>query len=94
MRPSACQLWSKPLVDGGVGVVLFNRGETAVHDWAFALADVGLKPTAAVAVRDLWAHADNATSAAGKVTAGTVARHGVAALRLTPHGLQGEEAGR
>ena len=87
---SACQLWSKPLADGGVGVVLFNRGETAVRDWAFALSDVGEKPTAAVTVRDLWAHADNATSVAGKVTAATVAPHGVVALRLTPRGRADE----
>lgn len=81
---SCFQLWSKPLADGGVGVILFNRGEAPAVGWSFDVSDVGLKPNAKVSIRDLWAHSDNGTSVGGKVTAREVAAHGVVALRLTP----------
>ncbi len=81
---SSAQLWSKPLAGGGVGVVLFNRGEVALEGWTFVLSDVGLAQGTEVSVRDLWAHSDNGTSSGGVVTAQVVAPHGVVALRLTP----------
>jgi alpha-galactosidase len=82
---STCQLWSKPLAGGDVGVVLFNRGESEVTNWSFDLSDVGIAAEGGVMVRDLWAHTTNGTTGAtGKVTAGVVAPHGVVALRLTP----------
>jgi alpha-galactosidase len=73
------QLWFKPLKEGGRGVILFNRGETALRNWTFALSDVDL--TRAATVYDCWQHTQNGTHAKS-FSAIEVPAHGVAALRL------------
>ena len=62
---SVAQLWHKPLANGDVAVVLFNRGERPLPGWKFAFADVGLTKKGSASVRDLWAHTDNGTHIAG-----------------------------
>ena len=50
-------LWAlKPLFDGSQAVLLFNQG-TAIEVVDIGLSELGIAPTAAVCVRDLWAHA-------------------------------------
>ena len=51
------QAWSKPLADGSVGVVAFNRGPTVASvnvTWRM----IGLVGGVVAGVRDLWAHAE------------------------------------
>lgn len=75
------QVWAKPLADGSVAAVAFNRSPaplTANVTWAM----VGLPAGTPVAVRDLWAHTDNGTAVDG-LTA-LVGSHDVAVVRLTP----------
>jgi len=74
------QVWSKPLVDGDLAIILYNSGNNdavTVHvDWE----ELGWKSTDSVLVRDLWARED-----LGSITSGYSAvldAHDVAMLRL------------
>ena len=74
------QVWVKPLEDGSRAVALLNRTAAAAQmsvDWKA----IGLLPGRA-AVRDLWAHADRGTFAAGYGAA--VPSHAVLMLKVTP----------
>jgi alpha-galactosidase len=70
------EIWSKPLVDGGVAVGLFNRG-AAPAQISFTLAELHL--AAGAKAQDLRAHSDVAISG-GYLT--TVPSHRVAMLRI------------
>eukprot|EP01052_Picozoa_sp_SAG31_P010089 SAG31_NODE_542_length_14269_cov_7.826253_17_plen_161_part_00 len=76
------QLWSKPLADGGVAVILFNRRLTPISGWTFDFRDVGLSASSAVSIRDLWSHTDNGTHTSSFKSL-LVEPHGVVALRLS-----------
>jgi alpha-galactosidase len=74
------QVWTKPLQDGSRAVALLNRtgAEAPMSvDWKA----IGLAPGRAT-VRDLWAHADRGTFAAGFGAA--VPSHAVLMLKVTP----------
>jgi len=74
-REGATEVWTKPLVDGGVAIALFNRGETAAPMKLLA-ADV---PAGALTrVRDLWRGADLADGQREF----PVPAHGVVMLRV------------
>jgi hypothetical protein len=76
------QAWSKPLADGSVGVVAFNRGATAASvnvTWPM----IGLADGVAAGVRDLWAHAERGRHA-GSYVCESIAAHDVCALKITP----------
>ncbi|MFZ0547131.1 MAG: glycoside hydrolase family 27 protein [Candidatus Promineifilaceae bacterium] len=53
-----CEVWQKPLVDGGMAVALLNRGSSG-QDVTIKAGDVGLLDTPKL-VRDLWAQEDTA----------------------------------
>ncbi|HZR82184.1 MAG TPA: glycoside hydrolase family 27 protein [Candidatus Binatia bacterium] len=82
MRDSGdLEVWSKPLADGGVAVVLFNRDE-AEREIAVRWSEVGLLADSSPAVRDLWSGRDH-----GRVPGGFAARvppHDVVMIRATP----------
>ena len=74
------QAWAKPLASGAVGVVVLNRAthtQTLNLTWGM----LGLNAGAAMAVRDLWAHAEIG-GVHGGVIAVEVAPHDVRALLL------------
>jgi alpha-galactosidase len=71
------EVWSKPLADGGVAVVLLNRGNAPALV-AASWQEIGLDVPPS-GVRDLWAHADR--PAGGRLEA-TVAPHGVEMFRV------------
>lgn len=80
------QVWAKALdqrsTPGVIGVVVLNRGATPTSlnlTWDM----VGLAPSTKVAVRDLWAHADE-PAAVGSLWISNIASHDVKALTLTP----------
>jgi alpha-galactosidase len=71
------EVWTRPLADGGVAVILLNRGE-APASIAATWSEIGLERPPAT-LRDLWAHADRAP--AGRLEA-LVAPHGVEMFRV------------
>ena len=73
------EIWLKTLADGGVAVLLFNRGQQAATISATA-NQIGWPAKERVRVRDLWAHRD-VRLRRGALTA-TVEPHGVAMFRL------------
>ena len=73
------EIWLKTLADGGVAVLLFNRGQQAATISATA-EQIGWPAKERVRVRDLWAHRD-VRLRRGALTA-TVEPHGVAMFRL------------
>lgn len=76
------EVWSKPLHDGSVAVLLLNRGEVPADitaDWSL----VGLPSGSSADVRDVWAQKDIG-SHTGSYTGSAVPRHGCELLRITP----------
>jgi alpha-galactosidase len=73
------EVWMKPLSEGAVALLLFNRGDAPVSIRATA-EQIGWPADARAKVRDLWAHKD-AKRWSGSLEA-TVAPHGVAMFRL------------
>jgi len=75
------QVWAKPLADGSVAAVLFNRSPApllANLTWAM----LGFPPAARLALRDLWAHADLGPVAGGQWQA-VVQPHDVVMVRAS-----------
>lgn len=75
------EIWSGPLVDGNVAVILFNRGEQSANitlDWK----DMNILSSQSASLRDLWAHKDIGIFT-GSYTA-EVESHGVVMLRVIP----------
>jgi len=79
---SGIEVWSKPLKDGSVAVLLLNRGEDAA-DITAQWSVVGLPASASAAVRDVWAQKDLGDHT-GSYTGTAVPRHGSVLLRVTP----------
>jgi hypothetical protein len=80
------QVWRKPLKDGSMAVVVFNRGTTAATvdvQWAW----LGLPANKRFKVRDLHAHADQGSFAT--VFPAEVGPHDSRALRFYPSALPG-----
>lgn len=75
------QVWARPLRNGDVGIVAFNRGETP------AMANVtaemaGLESLKGLVVRDLWLKKELPSPSAGAALVVKVAPHAVRALRV------------
>jgi hypothetical protein len=81
------QAWSKPLADGSVGVVAFNRGGGGAAGTAASVnitwTMIGLADDVTAGVRDLWAHAERG-SHTGWYMCENIASHDVCALKITP----------
>jgi alpha-galactosidase len=95
LRAGSAQLWSKPLANGDVAVVLYNAGDSAVQDVSAAWSELGgnfSRPGATVSVYDLWAHRVIATAQTGGLTAKALPPHGSAMWRLSLVGGGGERA--
>ena len=74
-------MWAAPLVDGKIGVVLFNRSPHADEITA-RWADIGAEAAQKFAVRDVWAAADRGSVSANYTA--TVPAHATTLLVLTP----------
>ena len=79
----ALETWAGPLANGDLVVVLFNRNAPAPAQMTAQWADLGLAPSARMAVRDVLARTDNGTATGSFATAAPVPVHGVAVLRLS-----------
>ena len=75
------QVWARPLHNGDVAIVAFNRGEAPVQASVTA-AMAGLKSLGGVTVRDLWLKKELPAPSGGAALDVEVAPHGVRALRL------------
>ena len=75
------QLWSKPLQNGDLAIILYNSGDSDNVTVPVAWEELGWKTTDAVLVRDLWERKDVGTLVGGMSAA--LAAHDVAMLRLT-----------
>eukprot|EP00040_Diaphanoeca_grandis_P019806 m.104901 g.104901 ORF g.104901 m.104901 type:complete len:660 (+) comp27602_c1_seq1:1807-3786(+) len=79
------QVWVKHLSQdhtGGLGVVVFNRGEVATSlnvTWDM----ISLPPNCAATVRDLWQHADKGVFTSG-YTCSNIGPHDVCVLKIVP----------
>ena len=93
-----CQVWVRPLADGGWAMALYNRNNaTATITGQFASLPVAgaamvaggtarqLAPPTSLAVRDVWAGKDLGTFAGG-YTAKAIKAHGCVVLKLTKPG--------
>ena len=78
-RSPTNEVWTKPLSDGSVAVLLLNRADQTA-DVRAQFSDVGLRETG-VAVRDLWRKQDIGTFD-NAFTARAVPAHGSVMLRL------------
>ncbi|WP_432977887.1 NPCBM/NEW2 domain-containing protein [Dactylosporangium sp. CA-233914] len=76
------EVWAKPMSDGSVAVVLFNRG-AAPATIATTAAELGLAGSSSYTTKNLWTGATAST--AGALSA-SVAAHGVAMFRVTRAG--------
>ena len=82
--PTLFDTWAGPLADGSVGVVLFNRNDTATAPSITARwEDLGLPAGAKATVRDLWLHREVGTHAGEYSVEGLAPRSSVT-LRVTP----------
>ncbi len=75
------QIWAKPLANGDIAALLFNRGLAAIQGnltWPM----VGLPETTAAQVRDVWQHADLGAFTGSFVC--TVQPHDVVMVVLKP----------
>jgi len=75
------ELWVKPLKDGGLAVLLFNRGEVPATIGGSG-GELAWQAKGRAKVRDLWAHKDIGRWT-GAIEA-TVEPHGVAMYRIGP----------
>lgn len=79
--PILFQVWSSPLADGSIAVLLANKGPKESRmtvTWGM----LGLNDHLVYHARDLWKHADLKIPVQGNLTA-LVRSHGVAMFKLT-----------
>lgn len=74
------EVWTKPLDDGSVAVVLLNRGTGTKTMRVSAADELGLPAAPSYRVRDLWAHR---TRTSGDLINGEVESHGVVLYRVS-----------
>ena len=77
----AGEVWTKPLADGGVAVLLFNPADVGEASIGFTMGDVGLSDGRPTTIRDLWSH--NETRTAGAAYAAQLAPHDSLMLKIT-----------
>ncbi|GAB2807247.1 NPCBM/NEW2 domain-containing protein [Lentzea nigeriaca] len=78
----AAEVWAKPMSDGSVAVVLFNRGAVATTIRTSA-AELGLAGSSSYRLRDLWT--GRSASTTGAISA-SVGAHGVVMYRVSRTG--------
>ncbi|WP_433609676.1 NPCBM/NEW2 domain-containing protein [Dactylosporangium sp. CA-139114] len=76
------EVWAKPMSDGSVAVVLFNRG-AATATVSTSAAALGLAGSSSYATKNLWTGATGTTTGA---LSASVPSHGVAMFRVTRAG--------
>ncbi|NGY64375.1 hypothetical protein G7043_36230 [Lentzea sp. NEAU-D13] len=76
------EIWAKPMSDGSVAVVLFNRGSAAATISTSA-AELGLAGSSSYGLRNLWT--GGTSSSTGAISA-SVAAHGVVMYRVSRTG--------
>jgi hypothetical protein len=81
VRGGASEVWAGPLANGDLVVVLFNRNNPSAVNITATWDMLGLEPTIAMHVRDLWAHRDLGTFTGAFTASAEI--HGVAALRVS-----------
>jgi len=74
------QVWSKPLMNGDLAIILYNSGNNDDVTVAVEWEELGWKSTDDVLVRDLWAQEDLGSMAGGY--SAVLAAHDVSMLRL------------
>lgn len=79
---SGAQVWSKPLQNGDVAVILYNSGNHRTLDIEVTWEMLGWSADSTVTMRDLWEHADVKPSSTSSHTA-SVGPQDVSMLRLT-----------
>jgi hypothetical protein len=72
------EIWTKPLANGDLAVVLFNRG-TAEKQISASFDELGLKGQAKITARDLWDKTEKTVTGSISVK---VPSHGVSMMRL------------
>ena len=75
------QLWSRPLANGDLCVILFNSGQNDNVPVAVSWEEIGWSNDDSVSIRDLWAHDDVGVFQEGYER--SLAAHDIAMLRLT-----------
>ena len=83
VKDGTSEVWTKPLANGAVAVLLFNRGEQPATISATA-QQLSVPLTGRTRVRDLWAHRD--VKLRNAAISAMVEAHGVAMFRLDPAG--------
>ncbi|WP_436495000.1 NPCBM/NEW2 domain-containing protein [Actinokineospora sp. HUAS TT18] len=76
------QVWGKPMADGSVVAVLFNRN-TATTTVSTTAAEIGLGGSSSYGLKDLWSKAT--TTSTGAISA-SVAGHGVVVFKVSRAG--------
>jgi alpha-galactosidase len=76
------EVWAKPMSDGSIAVVLFNRG-TAAATISTSAAELGIGGSSTYSLRNLWT---GATSTSTGAISASVASHGVVMYRVTRAG--------
>jgi alpha-galactosidase len=76
------EVWAKPMSDGSVATVLFNRGAAGATVTTSA-AELGLAGSSSYSLRNLWAFTNSTTT--GAISA-SVPSHGAVMLRVTRAG--------
>jgi len=84
------EIWSGPLANGNVALILFNRGGSAANISVTWTEHLGMNPDTTVDIRDLWTHKD-----LGQFTNGysaVINSHASQTLLLSPTSANGKKA--
>ncbi len=76
------EVWTAPLADSTLAVLLFNRGNTGSEPITVKWSDIGFPANQSATVRDLWAHQDLGTFT-GSYTSPDIDHHAVMMLKMT-----------
>lgn len=75
------QVWSRPLANGDLCVILYNSGQNDGVSVAVSWEEIGWSNSDSVSIRDLWAHEDLGLISEGFES--VLAAHDMTMLRLT-----------
>lgn len=79
---TGAQIWSKPLANGDIAVILYNSGNVATLPIKVTWEMLGWDKTASVTLRDLWAHEEVSANLPGGFAA-KIGPRDVRMLRLS-----------
>lgn len=87
------EIWSKPLMNGGLAIGLFNRDDVGEQTLAITRNELGVNPNIRYTIRDLWTQKD--IGYLDQQLQYTIPSHGVRLIALIPESplgpLQEEE---